>query len=251
VKRAIIGFAAVALLAAIAVPGLASVQAGNNFIINYPITDAEISPYSLPHGSEGPFYMTANGGKPAATDSFLTLCVEQQEFYSPGSTYNVGGITFASVKTGRYLSPYDAWLYTNFRANTMPTAWLNLEANEATRVTAYNMLQYAIWCGMTSTLYGAVGVDGDEQTFGVYNSYMLTSYTAEALDTAGIGPTSFGNSGWGIKFGYVRVLNMYDLGGGNAQDQLGFIPEPMSLIVWSVLGLCGCIAVYRRQKRVA
>jgi hypothetical protein len=139
----------------------------------------------------------------------------------------------------------------------MPTAWLNLEANEATRVTAYNMLQYAIWCGMTSTLYGAVGVDGDEQTFGVYNSYMLTSYTAEALDTAGIGPTSFGNSGWGIKFGYVRVLNMYDLGGGNAQDQLGLVqdlgappvPEPVSFIVWFLIGLCGCIAACWRRKR--
>jgi len=284
-KRVIIGFAAVALLAVVAVPAMASVVAGSSYVLNWP--------NGGPIGDEGPFYMNyvSGGVNPQAVDSFLTFCVEHNEYFQPGNTYKVDTLDTKSIRTNRGLSGYDAWLYTMFRDEDgwqLPVALTN---SLLTLKQQDDVLQYAIWAGMVgnnsdypssgtppSASSANIGNAKAEQQFGVVSSYLPAMNNVVALNggaltdailhTYGIGLYDFERSTWGVAAGYtdpysylgkVRALNLTGLDFPSAQDQLGFdytlqgtppVPEPMSLIVWSVLGMCGCVAMYRRWKRV-
>jgi hypothetical protein len=241
----------------------AAIHQGNQFVLDFP-TASEMSPYTIPHGTEGPFYMRQAGGSPAADVSFLTFCVEETEYFTPGHTYKVGndsssGIGIQSVQTNWILSPYTAWLYTSFRDSSLDAAWQSIYTVNHT--TAFNMLQYAIWAGMTSD-GGAVGGATAEQQFGLSNSFLGAGWSVTDLNNAGIGPGSAGFIAWNDAkqgLGDVWVLNLYDLNNGLAQDQLALIPglrnppvpEPATVVIWSMLSLCTCLAVYGARKRIA
>jgi hypothetical protein len=253
------------IVAALAGPAAAVIQSGDKFILDFP-TNAQMaaSGYPTPHGTEGPFYLNPLGG--TSTDGFLTFCVEETEyFYTGGNTYTVGngpgtGIGYQTVETNWTLSPYTAWLYTNFSNHTMPANWTKLiTASDSlyNPTLAYNVLQYAVWAGMTKPGGGgSVGASDAEQQFGVTNGYLYAGWSASDLDGYGIGPTSFASSGWS-GFHDVVVLNLYDSNNYKSQDQLAIIPghggppgpEPISLVIWSLLGLCVGIATYWRRRK--
>lgn len=192
---------------------------------------------------------------------FWSFCVEIGEFFSPGNTYPVFAIADATYKTGRDLSGYNAWIYTMFRDADgwhLPSAILSGGITGA----EYNLLQNAAWAGMVGDS-GVVGGGGSEDDRAELVISDWTPY--EAL---GIGYDDFLASTWGggvpeeqalAYLGRVKVLNMGPL--GLAQDHLGLVsgqtlppplPEPSTLIIWSLLGAASWLGmrIYRRGRRV-
>jgi hypothetical protein len=234
-------------------------QAGDVFTITWPHT-----------GLQGPFLMTDTDIVHPVTDSpFLTFCAEQAGTFTPGNQYRVRDVSTASDQGNYKLSGYTAWLYTMFRGED---GWA-LPALFNTQADKYDALQYAIWAGMvqnvSSSIY--VGSASADQQFGAACSYLGNkSWTSAVLDSLyGIGLSSFEHSGWaGIDYqhasgmydevGGVRVLNLTTLGGCCAQDQLAIVgctvhptspvPEPTTILVWTLLGLSVCLGTLWRKK---
>ena len=61
--------------------------------------------------------------------------------------------------------------------------------------------------------------------------------------------TDFTNSGWNYGIGNVRIANLVGTNDCPSQDQLVLVPEPMSVIVWSLLGLCVSGGIYWRKRK--
>lgn len=186
-------------------------------------------------------------------DSFLTFCVEyNEEFYLNSQYYvkiNTGAVKGGISNAGTYLgdtpgttnfdplSNATAWLYTQFRNNTLAGFSQN-QVNE-------NSLQLAIW-----------NLEGElSNTYGTQQAYNNNSVAQGWVAAAITGGNSWGNTG------NVRVLNLYDsydstkhVFSGNHQDQLYLspIPEPESYaMLLAGLGLLGFVARRRRQREAA
>ena len=269
-RRLIGNMAMCVLIVVLCAPAMAAIQSGNVFELNWPDW-----PSSTPRGSEGPFHMIPRAG--GADVNYYTFCVETTEYFSPGSWYQVGktvpggisgGINTASVRTGRDLTGYTAWIYSMYRGWD---GWHLPSAFNVMSTDLYNALQYAVWAGMV-TKGGAVGDSHAEQQIGPASSYLGRGWTEVDLEGLGIGYSNFLDSTWGgpgtvpgtigettklACLGSVRVLNLYgwDSATGTydlpAQDQLGVVPEPLSVLVWSLLGSCsfgfGAYRWYRRK----
>ena len=178
-----------------------------------------------------------------AGDSFLTFCVEYSEHISLNTNYYVkintgavnGGIgsdaTYAGDVAGTSvfdpLSNATAWLYTQYRDNTL-TGFSNTSASA-------NALQLAIW-----KLEDELGGDA------------LTAYNGNALAQQWVADAT--TAGW-TDTGNVRILNLYtDAAFTNrAQDQLYIapVPEPEIYAMMAAgLGLMGFVARRRKQSVV-
>ena len=174
----------------------------------------------------------------------------------------------ASILTNKILTGYSAWLYTSY----LGLDGYSLDTSLWTK-TDYDKLQFGIWAGMidatiTSNLKAAVGASNAEQQWGQTTGNPVAAYTDAQLDAIGIGTVDFENSTWAgyssgdssdgkyANTGNILVLNMWGqvpynnpTNPGNAQDQLGYdpsqgqppIPEPISFIVWGLMGLCGFV----------
>jgi hypothetical protein len=148
-------------------------------------------------------------------------------------------------------------------------------------IKANNMLQFGIWAGMVrenGTGVGGGPINDDakkaEITWGeagqggvgpYYNSHYSGNPVGTYLDDYGLGTADFNASGWGglDELGDVWILNIY---GGNsfntnpanrAQDQIAIVPglrqednvpEPATLIIWSLLSLSGGLWAWARRR---
>jgi len=207
--------------------------------------------------------------------NFLTFCVEKSNyFWSSGQYFNIDAIGTVTNTGSKTLTGYCAWVYDKFRAlNISPTTVLTGTATgNLSWATAMNDYQNAIWAGMVGSS-GVVGGNDSEQSLANFT----TSTSANPGNYAdyyklGIGYEQFLNdSTWaaaadGSKLdnvGNYRVLviqpraeygNAYPFG----QDQVFFIgnssgsnsvPEPTTIIVWSLLGLvAAAYGMWRRRK---
>lgn len=170
----------------------------------------------------GEFLVTVDG-----VEQFITFCLQRTEYIDFKTTFRIGGIsTYASSDpvdkggdpvTGHDpLSPQTAWLYTQFRANTLA----GYDYLGSTRWQSANALQNAIWW-----------FEG-EITTNPNNAFVTAANAAVA-------------GGW-TGLGNVRVLNLYFPDGREAQDQLALVPEPATMALFaSGLGF----AVWRRRRR--
>jgi hypothetical protein len=189
--------------------------------------------------NQGPFKMTnVTGG-----NNFETFCAEVKEYFSPGSTYIVAGLSDKNVASNNFLTPYAAWVYTKYRTDAVWRSTIDTP-------TEYNWVQNAIWAGMvpggSGTTPGGVG----SEYWKHYNQILLMSNTN--LANIGISDAEFALSGWTSgSLGNVRVANLVTPGRDhvNSQDQLVLVPEPMSVIVWSLLGLCVSCGIYWRKRK--
>jgi hypothetical protein len=181
----------------------------------------DVSPYSV--GNGGAFKLTSISGWNGVTGvdgSFLTFCLEKDEFFAPGTIYKATMSTAA--KDGGQggpspdpISSETAYLYTQFRAGTLANFNYSTAAD-------YGLLQNAIWAFEQEMSMPAPGV----------NKFVDAANNANFL---------------GI--GLVRVLNITKFNGGHVQDQLTIVPLPAS--VWAggamLAGLAG--AGYIRRRR--
>jgi len=159
---------------------------------------------------------------------FVTFCLERYEYFSFGQPLTVAGISPNAINggvgsEGDSLDPRTAYLYTQFRAGTL-TGYTGNEASA-------NALQMAIWY-----------IEGE---------YTETEWINNRTDLALTFFNAANNSGW-TDIGNVRVLNLVNVSGGLAQDQLVMVPEPSTLLLMGGgligFGIFGRKRFKRREK---
>jgi hypothetical protein len=157
----------------------------------------------------GEFNMFVNG----SATSFITFCLQRTQFISFGTPFVVGSVTnYADdLPANDLISSQTAWLYTQVR-NGLLVGYTHTQA-------AANALQYAIWY-----FENEISLSNPDS-----NQFIKAANQAVANGFTGIGN--------------VRVVNLFDLHGNRAQDQLimyggggsgGEVPGPASL---TLLGL--------------
>jgi hypothetical protein len=158
-----------------------------------------------------------------STSTFESFCVEVNEHFSPGGSYNMN-INTVSILGGSGgpsypLQPATAFLYWNFRNGTLA----GFDYSAAGRQNSSGSLQAAIWF-----LQG-------NQPGGANNGFV-------SLANAAIS----GNLWQGI--GDVRILNVYDGNNGLSQDQLTIIPHPLPTPGGAALLGAGLVVANRRRS---
>jgi hypothetical protein len=176
----------------------------------------------------GEFLVTING-----VEQFITFCLQRTEYMNFSTTFTIQGVNTYTLTdtvanggdplTGQdHLSPHTAWLYTQFRANTL-AGYDYLGPN---RWQSANALQNAIW----------------------WFENELSSNPSNAFVTAANEAVA---AGW-TRIGDVRVMNLFFPSGAEAQDQLALVdtttqvPEPTTLML---VGSGLAIGVWRRSRR--
>jgi hypothetical protein len=227
-----IGILAAVLLVGISLPAWA--------VIDVNVGDSVTLVRTSYGATQGPFKMTDL----TKGNDFQTFCAEVNEHFNPGSTYIVDSLSDRNFSPTdfSFLTPYAAWVYTMYRTDSVFRGKVISPAN-------YDSVQDAIWAGMVPGSSNAMpGIKFSE--YWKRHNHTMDMYTDPGLDALDITYDDFTNSGWNQGLGNVRVANLEDKNGGRSQDQLVLIPEPMSVIVWSLLGLCVSGGLYLRKHRV-
>jgi len=182
-------------------------------------------------------------------DSFLTFCLERTEYISLGTAYYVdidtaakGGGAGGAVAGADPLSNATAWLYTQFRNNTLDDGLWGISGFSYASAASMDSLQLAFW-----KLEDEVNT-GTWNT--IYNSADPDALLARQLVNAA------NSSGW-TSLGNVRVMNLYSgyssgVFSGPGQSQLYLMPTPVPepetyAMLLAGLGLMGFMARRRRQ----
>jgi hypothetical protein len=161
-----------------------------------------------------------------ATPNFETFCVEIEEhiFFNP-AVYVVSNISTTTSLTNMNLGPMAAWAYNGYLNGTI------LPGPDRTVLSKVNALQAVIWRGM-----------GYPQSAVVIPGMDLALYASLQND--------FANSGW-TGLGNIRVMTLATLSGDESQDQLVRLPEPMSLVAWSLITTCIAAVSWYSSRRAA
>jgi hypothetical protein len=275
-KRVFVAFAVLSIGLSASSRAFAAIEAGDDIQIN-----------TWPHAgqSQGPFKVTiyndddktvghvANPLGDLERNPFLTFCVEVREFFYNGQVFDIKGFSDVSVSTGRTLTGYSAWVYEQFITLGLTPSSSPAPINGVAFGDAMNAYQYAIWSGMVdlnggvidASYLGSIANSEYGAEFPGGTAYEL--HTNTTLDVLGIDYDTFlapSNSDWGaneaarlLNTGDVDAINI-DGDGAWGQDQLIVItishhddvPEPASLIVWTVLG-AGAAGLALRRRRAA
>jgi hypothetical protein len=168
----------------------------------------------------------------SSSDIFRTFCLEKNEYFYWDQQLKIvgisdyataGGINGGGSEDKDYLSDETRYLYYHFYMGDLSGYnYSNLDE----RVYSANALQEAIWM-----LEGEMTEDP-------------TNYFIDYLKKSVVG-----TEGWTAGIDSVKVLNLTNPDGSNAQDQLTMVPEPGALLSLGIvlLGLGG--VTRRRFKR--
>ncbi len=174
-------------------------------------------------GSSGGEFIVSDYSTKAAL--FTTFCIEPNEYFYLGEKLTVQSvgttIMYNGGSTPIALNSYAAYLYHEFAHNSWNEEGIFNYLDSAVRKVDDALLQSALWLMQ----YG--GYEGSTNKFIVY-----------ALATAE-------KDGW-YGTGDVGVMNLVGAG-GNRQDQLALVPEPMTLILLGT-GLIG-VGIFRKRMK--
>lgn len=222
--------------------------------------------YSAGHGG-GPFLMTGNvtDGTTTVSDSLETFCVENNEWaYNPGTIISISkGTTSASygtsVDTGRDLIEYGAWVYYTYKSTWSTWTDVNTAGDQ-------NLIQDAVWWSMQGTtdkdsFTNELARNRNNASITNAVSWWTASTQNADLDDYDLAHDDFVtwvNNNGHLSNDRVFIYNMTTAPteGPDKQDMIGLdipggaqVPEPASLLVWSVLGACGAGVAARRKRR--
>jgi hypothetical protein len=159
---------------------------------------------------------------------FETFCVEYNEHFNPGGTYNYT-ISQAAIHGGvpggsNPLSLGTAWLYLHFAEGNL--TGYNF-ANGANRTTNAGQLQDTIWW-----------LEAQRPDPGATNPFeqLVISQFGSAANAMADNNGFYG----------VAVLNLYFLDGSLAQDQLVLVPDSGTTAVLLAVGLLGLLLFHRK-----
>lgn len=163
---------------------------------------------------------------------FETFCLEYNEHFTPGGTYNYS-ISQAAIHGGvpggsDPLSLGTAWLYLNFAEGNLTGYDFT---NAANRTTNAGQLQNTIWW-----LEGEQGDPGNGNSF---RNLVLAQFGGIAANAMADNNGFYG----------VAVLNLYYLDGTLAQDQLVLVPDSGTTAVLLGVGLLGLFLFHRKVTR--
>ncbi|MFZ1932255.1 MAG: hypothetical protein WCB27_04445 [Thermoguttaceae bacterium] len=194
----------------------------------------------------GPY--NAPSGPPV--QQWTTFCVEADghvEYFVPGDTYWVKSITSdTATGTGNLVTNEAKWLYWTFGTN--PSSIVDYADTQQGNLD----LQEAIWEGVQNPVGTALSdpAQGDLATPLDANASAMWNQAHAAVQAAPNGPWVEG----------VQILNIYpDYGypgypydSGEGQSMLFAVPEPATMIVWSLLGVASWLGtrVWRQGRRV-
>lgn len=207
-------------------------------------------------------YNTTFNGTATKYD-FPTFCVEIDETISFNTDYYVAAISDTTAKTGYKLGSFAAWLYTEYLAPYLgPGAGLTNIPYYGTSAQQANAIQRGIWLSMgysvtkvTNSLVGGYDHDFFDALFAAYKSSPWVGSSTVNADN----PWNYG-----YETGQVAVMNLTNGKTGNKQknyqDQLVIdtelppptgnspVPEPLSVLVWSMLAICFGTLGARRER---
>jgi hypothetical protein len=183
----------------------------------------------------------------ARPTSFMTFCLEHNEFISPGTVYNValatyayaGGVSNTAAPGGvnpAYGGPGDsldyrtAYLYSKLMTGTLDAAVSTFVFQQAMSGQAF---QQAIWY-----------IEG-EQTLAEIGGTSSLAYQLVLNANAAVAP----GGSWGATLGNVRVMNLTDDDGTARQSQLIIIPLPPGSGMATAGLTCLFAAAHRRRSR--
>ena len=210
-------------LAAVLV-GVVSTASADTLVLSQDLTN-----YSVGNGGAfiissftGPLSLASYNAKAKGDGGFLTFCIEENEYFNPGYTYNYslsfgaknGGVSGQTSTNYDGVSNATAWLYSQFAMGSLSSGGFSY--------THANLgdLQQAIWF-----------LEGEGGT----NNYLVAAAQAHE----GVNWNKDNNGAYG-----VYAVNINYLNGGNSQDQLYFkrVPEgglTVLMLGGALLGLFG------------
>jgi hypothetical protein len=188
----------------------------------------------------------------AVGDTFISFCLEYNEYIAVGNVYNAT-IGTAALSGGRGGSvngkdPLDertAYLFTQFTNQTLigynfADVTPGSSGYTVTRSGSANALQQAIWwIEQEFALEGRNGATRTESVVGSGDQFALAKSYVSLADHAV-------SSGAWSGLGLVRVMTLTTLSGGKAQDQLIIVPLPPAVLAGA--GLLGLVGFTRRRR---
>ncbi len=205
-------------------------------------------------------YNGENSGPGSNGSNFQTFCLQANEFFTPGQTYTSIISTYtvaegrsnydpsgptAATSSGRdYLSSTTALLYSTFRAGGTFGGFAPSGSSALTTA-----LQLAIWYS-----------EGELNNVTSTGNTTYADYSTYTGNTAAVAMYNWARTNNDGSLYNVRVLQLYNSNGSNAQDQLtilspaqllNFVPLPPA--AFAGLGtLAGVIGIgYIRRRRLA
>ncbi|MBS0661880.1 MAG: VPDSG-CTERM sorting domain-containing protein [Verrucomicrobia bacterium] len=197
------------------------------------VLSQDLTHYSVGNGGAfiissftGPLTLANYNAKAKGDGGFLTFCLEENEYFNPGYTYNYslsfgaknGGVSGQTAYHYDGVSNATAWLYSQFATGALTAGGFSY--------THANLgdLQQAVWY-----------LEGEGGT----NNYLVTAAKAHE----GVNWNSDNNGKYG-----VMAVNINYLNGANSQDQLYFRGVPDGGATLALLGLSLLTFVGLRRK---